>query len=179
MNTIQPDYFVGDGRLQLNEAGQRFNELKAHVERETAQFERSWAGAFLASIFLAEPWLAAFDLVITTSHEYDDQGGTYLCFSSSMTAVQVVDGVPLPDTVQGDDGGFDVDLAADYLAEQFDTCERCMFAVFRDDEVETMKIEVRREPIASLLAAGPVSGIEAFRALFPDEASPADAPPAR
>lgn len=171
MNTAQPDYFVSNGQLQLNDAGLDLNWLQARIKHKAAQLDRSWAGAFLASILIAEPWLAAFELVITTSHEYDDQGGTYLCFSSSVSDVQVAEGVVLPGTVLDDDSEFDPDLAADHLAEQFDTCERSMFAVFRDDEVETMKIGVRREPIAALLATRPVSGTDAFLALFPDKAS--------
>ncbi|API73564.1 hypothetical protein [Ralstonia pseudosolanacearum] len=171
MNSAQPDYLVSDGRLQLNEAGQAFNELRARIEHEAAQLDRSWAGAFLASILIAEPWLAAFDLNITVSHEYDDQGGTFLSYSSAVSEVRTVEGVTLPDTMV-DDGAFDEDLAANYLTEQFDACERDIYVTFRDDDdSQELKIEVRREPIASLLVTGAVRGTDAFQALFPHQAA--------
>ncbi|WP_247539137.1 hypothetical protein [Ralstonia pseudosolanacearum] len=176
MKPVQPDYLVSDGQLQLNAAGQEHKRLKAQLDSEAERLAQSWTGAFLASIFAAEPWLAGFDLRITASHEYDDQGGTFLSFSSTVLAVLVVDGTTLPDTVVDDDGGFDEDLAADYLTEQFDAYERDVYVTFRDDDdIQELGLEVRREPVASLLAVGPVSGAEAFQALFPKSATPSSA----
>ncbi|QKL55760.1 hypothetical protein HI814_03270 [Ralstonia solanacearum] len=175
MTPNHPDYFVSDGMLQLNAAGQEFNQLHARVEREAAQLARSWTGAFFASILVAEPWLAAFDLRITASQEYDDQGGTFLSYSSAVSEVRTVEGMTLPDTVVDDDGAFDKDLAADTLTEQFDTYERDIFVSLAESDATELTVEVRREPIAVLLAAGSVSGSDAFQALFPQSASPASA----
>ncbi|AXV94633.1 hypothetical protein GO300_01040 [Ralstonia solanacearum] len=173
MKPNHPDYFISDGALQLNAVGQEFNQLHARVEREAAQLACSWTGAFLASILVAAPWLAAFDLRITASHEYDDQGGTFLSYSSAVSEVRTVEGVTLPDTVVDDDGAFDEGLAADTLTDRFDACERDIFVTLAEDAATELTVEVRREPVAALLAAGSISGSDAFQVLFPQSTSPA------
>ncbi|WP_353627684.1 hypothetical protein ABNQ24_06880 [Ralstonia pseudosolanacearum] len=175
MKSMQPDYLVSGGQLQLNAAGQEHKRLKARLDSEAERLAQSWTGAFLASILVAEPWLAAFDLRITASHEYNDQGGTFLSYSSATSEVRTVEGVTLPDTVVDDDGAFDEDLAADYLTEQFNACERDILVTLAHDDATELTVEVRRGPMAALLAAGSVSGSDAFQALFPQSTSPASA----
>lgn len=170
MNTDSPDYLLHDDRLQLNAAGQVLLDLKARVEREAAQLDRAWAGAFLTSIFLARPWLAAFDLSITVSHEYDDQGGTYASYSASVPTVRVVDGVALPESVPDAHGHFDTALAGDELEQLFYDCSHDVHLAIegKDGSLCDLGVTVERERLAPLLANQPVSGLAAFQALFPD-----------
>lgn len=170
MNTDSPDFLLHNDQLYPSAAGQAFHALKARVEREAAQLDRAWAGAFLASIVQPRPWLAAFDLTITVSHEYDDQGGTYACYSASIAVVRIMDGMALPGTVLDSSGRFDADLAADELAQLFDDCQYDVHIAFEGEggSVRDLHITVERERIASLFASQPVSGLAAFRALFPD-----------
>jgi hypothetical protein len=145
--------------------------LRARIERQAAAFACSWAGAFLASLFAAEPWVEAFDLRLAASFAYDDDGGMFLSYESAVSAIRVVGGMPLPDTVRSEDGVFDSDLAADCLGERFDAYERDLFVTLSDDFTGELTIAVKRERIATQLPAGQLSGADAFKALFPEWAS--------
>ncbi len=58
-HSSEPNYVLKDGKLNLNAAGRDLTERMSEMSRAVERLNRSWTGAFIASLFVARPWLAS------------------------------------------------------------------------------------------------------------------------
>ena len=158
------------GALARNAQGVAIEAAYREAERAHDALELSWAGAYVASLFQQHPWLLAMTITLSASAEYDDQGGTYRSVSNNVTDVVVVSDVTLPDEAL-DDGTFNPHLAANLIEESLEDSDYALYTSFNEAPYgyDDLCLKVNRDAIAHLFASGaPVSGTEAFLALFPE-----------
>lgn len=163
------DYRLGaSGRIELSAEGQAVEQAFREAEAAFNALETSWAGAYLAGLFLRYPWLQSLRITLWASAEYDDQGGSYRSISNSVAAVNAVPGVTLPEDVT-DNGEFDEFAAISVIEADLDENDHSLYSSIDDgpnDYVERV-FELNRDAISELLAHPPVSGSLAYRALCP------------
>lgn len=163
------DYRLGaSGRIELSDEGQAV--VQAFREAETAfdALEASWAGAYLAGLFLRHLWLQSLRITLWASAEYDDHGGSYRSISNSVADVTAVPGAALPEDVT-DDGQFDEIAAISVIEADLDDNDHSLYFATDDgphDYTERV-VELNRDAIGELLAHPPISGSLAYRALCP------------
>lgn len=132
--------------------------------------ERAWAGACIASVFRQWTWLAAMKLSFVPESEYDDQGGTFRSISFTVSNLEAVSGVQLPEMLG--DMEFDLEVAADVLQDELQDSVDSLYSALMDEySHEDLDVTVRREQLGHLLERAEMDGAEAFLALFPEEVS--------
>ncbi|MDZ7855757.1 hypothetical protein [Sphaerotilus sp.] len=107
MSSITPapaaDYRLGaSGQIELTEEGEAVVRAFREAEAAFDALEPSWAGAYLASLFVRHPWLQSLRIALRASAEYDDQGGSYRSISNSVSAVSSIPGAALPEDLTDD-----------------------------------------------------------------------------
>lgn len=163
------DYVVTDtDPMLLNDEGQAVVQAYRAAERAYDALHRSWAGAYLAGLFLRNPWLHSARITLTASAEYNDQGGTYRSVSNSVTQVTPAPGAPLPQSLVNA-GAFDDIEAIALIEEDLDDNDYDLYCAFNSapDDYDDVVLDVNRSAIAHLLQGDPVSGAAAYLALFP------------
>lgn len=156
------------GRIELSNEGQAV--VQAFREAETAfdALESSWAGAYLASLFLQHPWLQSLRITLWASSEYDDQGGSYRSISNGVSAVNAVPGVTLPTDVTDNDQ-FDETAAISVIEADLCDIDHSLYCAIDDgpNDYTDRVLELNRDAIGELLAHPPIRGSLAYRALCP------------
>lgn len=163
------DYRLGtSGRIELSDEGQAVMQAFHEAESVFDALEVSWAGAYLASLFLRYPWLQSLRITLWASAEYDDQGGSYRSISNSVAAVNAVPGATLPEDVM-DNGEFDEFAAISVIEADLDESDSSLYSSIDDgpNDYTERVFELNRDAIAELLSHPPVSGSLAYRALCP------------
>ncbi|MGA3983468.1 hypothetical protein ACI2VE_20065 [Ralstonia nicotianae] len=151
-HSSEPDYVLKDGKLDLNAAGRDLTERMSEMSRAVERLNRSLTGAFIASLFVDRPCLASFRLSIERSHEFDDSGGTYRCYRSTVSEVVGVDAARIP--VE--------------LEEAIECHEWNFFECGRGQGDATVTLTFRRCDLAHLLDLPEIEGTAACTALAVD-----------
>lgn len=143
-----------------------------HIFREAeAAFdalEHSWAGAYLAGLFLQHPWLQSLCISLWASSEYDDQGGSYRSISNCVASVEALPGATLPEDVT-DDGQFDETAAISAIEADLDDNDHSLYCAIDDSPNDNSDrvLALNRDAIGKLLECMPISGSLAYQALCP------------
>ncbi|MCK4140381.1 hypothetical protein KM864_18540 (plasmid) [Ralstonia solanacearum] len=166
-HSSEPDYVLKDGKLDLNAAVRDLTERMSEMSRAVERLNRSLTGAFIASLFVDRPWLASFRLSIERSHEFDDSGGTYRCYRSTVSEVVGVDAARIPVEL-GEQGALDEVLAAADLEEAIECHEWNFFECGRGQGDATVTLTFRRCDLAHLLDLPEIEGTAACAALAVD-----------
>jgi len=169
------DYRLGaSGQIELSEEGQAVVRAFREAEAAFDALEPSWAGAYLAGLFLRHPWLQSLRIALWASAEYDDLGGSYRSISNSVAAVNAVPGVTLPDDVT-DNGHFDETAAISMIEADLDDNDHSLYSAIDDspNDYTDRVFELNRDAIGELLARPPISGSLAYQALCPAPAGDA------
>ncbi|WP_152988824.1 hypothetical protein [Burkholderia pseudomallei] len=162
-----PNFFVSNGVLRANDAGQELYARQTQIRREVQALDHAWVGAFFAALFVRHAWLASFTVTITASYEIDDDGCHFRSYSTAVDEVLNLADVAVPQDVS-DGGAFDSDLATDTLRDTIDEHSGDIFAAVMDDETDEVTIRLARSSLAGLLDTSEIDGRTAFAALFPD-----------
>lgn len=174
------EYVVdADGQLALTDQGDRLEALRRRVDELGRALDRSYVGACWAGLFATHGWLDRLAVRISASHEYDDEGGTYRSFSSTVDDVLFRPGTLVPQDLLCD-GQPDAELAAELLEDDLNELAADTFLCLeqRQPVEDQLALDVSRERLAGLWRDAPVSGKAAFAALFEEACDgPADAEP--
>jgi len=159
----------GETHARLNESGNTLCKLQDGIRKLQGQMDASYAGAILAKLFLANPWLASFEIGLNSSMEYDDRGGYFFCCSVTVSDVEALDGVEMPQDLTNS-GTINPIVAADYLENILMDHETSLYDAFSGDRdaMEDLSITVCRARVAPMLQNQTLDGREAFAALFPE-----------
>jgi hypothetical protein len=166
---LMPDYFVRAQRIEPDEATATLTAV-GHVLRTLMdRADLAWAGARIALLLDEKPWLASCAVTIDSSSEYNDGGGTMLVRSISVSQLETVESVEVPDEFRDGD---DVDVAAleDDVTRDLDQAA-CDFAsaFMEPDQDSSLTVRVDRSLVAELLAGvEPISGSRIAERLWPD-----------
>jgi hypothetical protein len=173
MSSITPapaaDYRLGaSGRIELSDEGQAVVHTFREAEAAYDTLEHSWAGAYLAGLFLQHPWLQSLRITLSASSEYDDQGGSYRSISNSVTSVEAVPGATLPEDLT-DDGQFDQTTAISAIEADLDDNDHSLYCAIDDspNDYTDRVLALNRDAIGKLLECMPISGSLAYQALYP------------
>lgn len=147
----------------------------SRLQRAVDRLEACYAGAVVLHLFAAAPWLQSFELDLSASFEYDDEGGTYRSIWLS-----VAEGVGFVERVEREAEvfapGCDEQAAAiEWIDDELSDDNGALYRAFRGDEqVEDLRlvcVRARLEPLLTELnAGGTASGAAAFAALWPEDA---------
>lgn len=175
MNTTEdpgvPDYRVDTlGAITVTEAGLAIDRAYREAERAFDHLQRCWAGAGLAGLFVRYPWLLSMRVTLSTSAEYDDQGGTYRSISNAVMQVAPVADAALPDLVI-DEGRFDELGAIAVIEADLDECDFDLYTSIQTapDDYADLVLDLSRTAITPLMNGQAISGADAYRAWFPEE----------
>lgn len=158
----QPDYTVVDGGVRANKAGSEINETLISLNRQKQALDACYAGAVILQALISNPNVESFSLSISADHEYNDEGGTFLCTSARVGDVDITS---LPDAA----AQVNPDDIESNLQEQFeDSCSDIYSALTDEGECTELKVNVQRGKVAHLIDSGNFSGAEAFKIFFPD-----------
>ncbi|MDF0506871.1 hypothetical protein POK33_39655 [Burkholderia cenocepacia] len=163
--STKPNFIVRAGEFQINDAGSDLYSRHEKVKAEVAELDRAWAGAFLAAIFLNNPWLGRFTLKISTRYELDDEGCYYRTYSPVVSCVTSLGECSLSSTAF-DGGRFCPELANDHLADEIDGHARDLYQAIADPDATDVSVELRRDAFASHLDGGAIDGRTAYLAFF-------------
>ncbi len=166
-HSSEPNYVLKDGKLDLNAAGRDLTARMSEMGRAVERLNRSWTGAFIASLFVERPWLASFRLSIERSHEFDDSGGTYLCYWSTVSGVVCAEAARIPAELC-EQGALDEALAAADLEDAIECHERNFFEFGRGEGDGKVTLPFRRCDLAHLLDHPEIEGTAACSALAVD-----------
>jgi hypothetical protein len=169
---IKPDYQLLGGRIAPNDEARQLIQTRFDIERQYLLLNAAQTGATLTDIFLRLAWLDTFVLDITSYHESGDRGDPYLSHLVSVSEAIAVEGMQYPDDVCCE-GAFHADHAALFIETtqlgSFDA--RALYKLSNHDDVDTISFRLERRRLQAVLDTTPVSGREAFHALFPEIAA--------
>jgi uncharacterized MAPEG superfamily protein len=155
------------GPMVLNDAGRAVVQAFREAERAYDALQQSWAGAYLAGLFLRNPWLQSARITLTASAEYNDQGGTYRSVSASVTQALPVPGLVLPASLVCE-GSFNEIGAIALIEDDLGDSDYDLYTAFNPapNDYGDLVLDVNRSAIAHLLNGDQVSGGAAYLALF-------------
>lgn len=166
-----PQFIVSNGKIEVNQAGKAVQETYRKAREAWTRLNANYAGALVASIFAARPWLQGFTIDLQASAEFDDAGGYYRTISSSISDVSTVDGAEIPEDLDTD-GRLDTDIAADAMQQEFEDSVYDLYSVFVDDTAyEDLQFSFTRNMLDGLIGETEIEGHEAFLRLFPGHES--------
>jgi hypothetical protein len=162
---------VLSGELVMNSEATSLQAQFDIVKEAHDKMLATYAAAILIKMLVCNPWLQSATLEFEPSSEYDDQGGTFRSINVTVTDVECVPDVELPDELQ-DDGDFRADWAADRLRDDLENnCDtsRIYSSLMDDWDFSDLTVKIDRSKVADLLAdPSAISSLEAFRALLPE-----------
>lgn len=155
--------------VALNDAAEAFIAERERINNEAMRLSASETGARLAQVFMDNPWLQSCTRELSSSHEYGDEGGTFLSIRASVGDVKAVPNFELPEHL-ADEGEFQAEYAADDLQQVLDDEAFIIYESVATTlhTAETVSLAIDRSSIDDLLRHDTVDGREAFALLLPE-----------
>lgn len=163
------DYTIDNaGNLHGNEPllalRKQVEELRVAEEMMNAAF----CGALIFSLFKRHAWLDRLEVDLSSTAEYDDDGGSYRSARLQVSQVDVRDGMSVPDHVLELDSSSPL-CVEDAIADSLEDYAGDFYAALRDDgDHSEFSLSFARVHVSDLFNEPTVSAREAFVRLLPE-----------
>ncbi len=163
------DYLVAECDVRTNREAHELIKFRQALRHHEDRLDIAWCGATIARIFLQHPWLHRFQLELWSESVYNDEGGSFMSHYLRFHELESVPETALPDEVQGSEGAFSPDAAADLLESEHEDDEYDLCLPFiAQGNADSCTLKLDRGVLAPLLRQAPVSGLAVARLLWPD-----------